>query len=167
MSLTLSNKNQISEILNLVNLAYRGDRGWTRETDIVAGDRATKLEIERAIDKPGFHMLVYVKRNQLQSCICIEQVNEDAYIGLFAVDPAYQGKGLGKKVLGLAEEYASLVLGAKKCVMVVVSQRQELIAYYERRGYVRTGEVKNYPTDLDVGMPISKGLTIEYLRKSV
>jgi len=34
------------EIQSLVNLAYHGDEGWTRETDLVNGDRATIEEIK-------------------------------------------------------------------------------------------------------------------------
>ncbi len=50
--------------------------------------------------------------------------------------------------------------------MVVVSQRTELIAYYERRGYTRTGKTKEYPTHLNVGVPLKSDLTVEYLEKT-
>jgi len=66
-----------------------------------------------------------------------------------------------------AESYASTKLNAKKYIMVVVSQRTELIAYYERRGYIRTGDIQKYPNHLNVGVPLVDGLTIEYLEKNV
>ena len=37
--------------------------------------------------------------------------------------------------------------------MWVLSVRHELIAYYERRGYVQTGRVDVYPLDANVGIP--------------
>jgi hypothetical protein len=49
--------------------------------------------------------------------------------------------------------------------MVVISQREELISFYERRGYRRTGEIAEYPLHLNVGVPRAEGLTIEYLEK--
>ena len=41
------------------------------------------------------------------------------------------------KILQLAEQYAINNLTFDKFVMAVVSQRKELISYYERRGYTR------------------------------
>ncbi len=73
--------------------------------------------------------------------------------------------GIGKKILELAENYASKELGVTEFVMVVISQRKELIEFYERRGYKRTGEINEYPAHLNVGVPSVKGLTIEYIEK--
>lgn len=49
--------------------------------------------------------------------------------------------------------------------MTVVSQRTELIAYYERRAYHRTGIIKKFPVHRSVGVPFDNTLTIEYLDK--
>jgi ribosomal protein S18 acetylase RimI-like enzyme len=166
MKLELSNISQLSEILDLVNIAYRGEKGWTRETEIVDGKRATEKEIKAAIEDPDSHFLVYIEDGNVVSCICVEQESDTAQIGLFAVHPKLQGKGIGKQVLAAAEEYAATHLGAKKFVVVVISQRPELISYYERRGYVRTGKMKEYPVHLDVGTPKTRELTIEYLVKN-
>ena len=38
-------------------------------------------------------------------------------------------------------------------VMWVLSVRHELIAYYERRGYLKTGVIEDYPLDANVGIP--------------
>jgi len=165
MKLVLSNINQLKEILDLVNEAYRGEEGWTRETDIVAGNRATPEQIKSAIEDPDAHLLVYLDNGSVRSCVCLEQKNEKAYIGLFAVCPWLQGKGIGKQVLSSAQAYAVQELAVKKFVMTVVSARQELISYYERRGFERTGKVEDYPICCAVGTPKVEGLTIEYLEK--
>ncbi|KPK56314.1 MAG: GCN5 family acetyltransferase [Thiotrichales bacterium SG8_50] len=157
---------QVAEICVLVNSAYRGETGWTRESDIVDGDRTTPAEIASIMLDPDAHLLVAVEDDELVACIAIERIEEAAYIGLFAVQPELQGAGLGKAVLAQAEKFSSEVLGAGKYVMVVVSQRPELISYYERRGYVRTGRVEDYPLHLNVGVPKVAGLTIEYLEKN-
>ena len=88
-----------------------------------------------------------------------------AYIGTLAVTPTYQNKGIAKQVLSQAEDFALRQLQVKQLFMVVITQRQELIAYYERRGYRRTGQIEPYPLHLNVGIPVTEGLTIEYLCK--
>ena len=156
----------IDEINQLVNLSYRGTEGWTRETEMVAGERSTPDEVSTYLSDPDAHLLVVKENNKIIACICVEQKKQDAYIGYFAVSPSYQGQGLGKQVLSKAEQYAANQLGLKTLRMVVISQRKELISFYERRGYRRTGEVAAYPVHLDVGIPSVEGLTIEYLEKN-
>lgn len=158
--------DQTNAILALVNQAYRGSIGWTRETDIVAGQRTTPEEIIALLNNPHAHLLVCVEAQQLIACVCIEVQQTHAYLGMLAVQPTLQGRGIGKIILQLAEEYVSETLGINKITMVVVSQRPELIAYYLRRGYFRTGKVEAYPEHLAVGVPKVAGLTIEYLEKT-
>jgi len=164
--LEVARAEQIESICNLVNLAYRGENGWTKETDLVGGDRSNANEIQEYISNPNAHLLVAVVNGEIVSCICIEKDGDRAYIGFFAVHPKLQRGGVGKEILCQAESYASTKLNAKKYIVVVVSQRTELIAYYERRGYTRTGNIEEYPTHLNVGVPLESGLTIEYLEKN-
>ncbi len=159
--------NHTEDICDLVNLAYRGDKGWTKETGLLGGDRSNIEEVQAYMSDPNAHLLVAIDDDEILSCICIEKKEIGAYIGFFAVHPRLQGKGIGKEVLSQAEDYASTKLRAQKYIMVVVSQRKELIAYYERRGYTRTGNISEYPVHLDVGNPLASGLTIEYLEKEV
>ena len=52
--------------------------------------------------------------------------------------------------------------------MTVIVQRTELIAWYERRGYRRTGERKPFPYgDERFGLPQRDDLVFEVLRKSL
>ena len=107
------------------------------------------------------------QNRRLASCIYLEKQENSAYIGFFSVHPSLQGKGIGKYILKQAETFALTELGTKKYVMFVVSQRSELIAFYERRGYARTGQIETYPLHLGTPMPKVDGLTIEYLEKNV
>ncbi len=156
---------QSQTISDLVNLTYRGETGWTRETHIIQGDRTNRYEIETALLRPDAHFLVTYQAQLLASCIFVAKENEHAYLGFFSVHPSLQGRGLGKHVLGQAEIFAVETMGVRKFVMFVVSQRQELIAFYERRGYLRTGRIEAYPLHLRIGIPRINGLTIEYLEK--
>lgn len=158
---------QSRKICGLINLTYRGEAGWTRETHIVRGSRTSHYEIEAAIANPNAHFFVVNQHRRLIACIYVEKQENSAYIGFFSVHPSLQGKGVGNYILKQAETFALTKLGAKKLVMYVVSQRPELIAFYERRGYVRTGKIEVYPLHLGMGVPKIDGLTIEYLEKNV
>ncbi|MDB5991854.1 MAG: family N-acetyltransferase [Herbaspirillum sp.] len=68
-------------------------------------------------------------------------------------------------MLSHAEQYAVTHFNATDFRMSVLSSRTELIAYYERRGYARTGEVKAYPISAGVGLPLVEGLQVEALVK--
>lgn len=151
----------------LINQAYRGQQGWTRETEIVEGERSSIEDVRGLIRNPKTHLFVAAFKGKLVACICVEERKKKAYIGTFAVNPAIQSQGIGKQVLNLAEKYAFNQLGARSLVMVVISQREELIAYYERRGYRRTGKISAYPVHLNAGIPAVEGLAIESLEKTL
>jgi ribosomal protein S18 acetylase RimI-like enzyme len=167
ISLQKAKLEDATAICNLINQAYRGDEGWTKESDIVDGDRTTLCEIESLILAPDAYLLVAFKEQSIISCICIEATGQRAYIGMFAVNPKAQCNGLGHTTLSLAENFAISELKANTLVMAVVSQRDELIAYYKRRGYQQIGQREAYPTNLNVGTPKVSDLTIEYLTKTV
>jgi len=152
-------------INSLINQAYRGQEGWTRETEIVEGDRSSVEDVKKLIENPKTHFFVVTINGSVAACICVEEKENQVYIGTFAVSPAFQNQGVGKQVLHLVEKYAVNQLGSKKIVMVVISQREELISFYERCGYRRTGEISEYPLHLNVGIPTAEGLTIECLEK--
>ena len=159
------------DICDLVNLTYRGETGWTRETHIIGGDRTNLDEITLAMDKPNARFYVSHLDQLLAASIYLakEQQAEQnhAYIGFFSVHPDFQGRGLGKHILHQAETIARQQLTATKIRMFVVSQRPELIAFYQRRGYQRIGDQEPYPLQLKIGIPKVSGLTIEYLEKLV
>ena len=164
MKLELANINEAQRINELLNLAYRGEKGWTTENSLVSGDRSTTADVKLSIENSTF--LIYKKNSDLVACICLEAKGHEVYIGSFAVHPDYQAAGLGKTILNAAEKYSINELKAKKFVMVVLSKRIELISFYERRGYQKTGINKEYPLHLNVGIPKSSGLTIEQLCKN-
>ncbi|MEK7779135.1 MAG: GNAT family N-acetyltransferase [Pseudomonadota bacterium] len=161
-----ANANQAQAICDLVNLAYRGEQGWTNESSIIQGNRTTPQEIELALVEPNAHFFVINQLQQLIACVYIkEHINAVAYLGFFSVHPSFQGQGLGKYILGRAEAFAVDQMQAHKLVMFVVSQRMELIAFYRRRGYCPTGKIDLCPVSL--GIPKISGLTITYLEKKL
>jgi ribosomal protein S18 acetylase RimI-like enzyme len=67
-----------------------------------------------------------------------------------------------------ASEAAMRERGAEKVVISVVNVRERLIGWYERRGYVRTGEMKPFPYgDERVGRPLRDDLEFLVLEKAL
>jgi ribosomal protein S18 acetylase RimI-like enzyme len=85
---------------------------------------------------------------------------------MFAVSPTMQGAGLGKVVMAEAERQAREAWGVREMHMTVISVRDDLIAWYERRGYRRTGQMSPFPYgDERFGIPQRADLQFELLVK--
>jgi ribosomal protein S18 acetylase RimI-like enzyme len=84
---------------------------------------------------------------------------------MLAVNPSLQGHGIGKQLMREAERTALQTWGAGKAVISVISCRNELIAFYERRGYRRTGISKAFPVNPELWTPKVADLRLEILEK--
>lgn len=159
----------IPAIVALVESAYRGDsgrRGWTTESDLLDGQRVDVAGVEEIIAKPDSRVLLGESGGSLRVCCHIEKQGEACYFGMFAVDPTLQGGGVGKQTMIEAERIARDEWHCKKIEMTVISVRDELIAWYARRGYQRTGKFKPFPYgDERFGIPKRQDLKFELLEK--
>ncbi len=132
----------------LIELAYRGPesaKGWASEAGILTGPRTSQEEVDELIADPQSRFLVAEREGRLVGCVLIEQHGDDGYFGMFSIDPRQQANGLGKALLSQAEAAARDVWGAKGMTAVVISLREELIAWYARRGYELTGRTEPFP----------------------
>ncbi|MHB1100918.1 MAG: GNAT family N-acetyltransferase [Burkholderiales bacterium] len=161
-------KGDAGEIASLVNSAYRGESskcGWTTEADHLGGQRTDTGEVSKLIESAGSRFLLCIEAGSLVGVIHLEQCGEDAKLGMLAVRPDRQGSGFGKRLLDEAERAAVKAFGARKIKMAVLTFRTELIAYYKRRGYFRTGHFEDFPVDPKFGIPKVSGLRFEWLEK--
>lgn len=165
----LATSADIAAIEKLVTSAYRGDAsraGWTTEADLLDGQRIDPEGLTEVIGKPGSLVLLAARGVLVLSCCHIEKQGEACYFGMFAVDPTQQGAGLGKLVMAEAERVARDDFGCARMEMTVISVRDELIAWYQRRGYSRTGKYKPFPYgDERFGIPRRDDLRFELLVK--
>jgi len=158
----------VEAIAKLVNEAYRpasGASGWTHESDLVSGNRTSANGVAELIAKPDSVVLVGIEHSAVVACVHIAKNGSDCHIGMLAVSPTLQGGGAGKKMLSHAEEYARHYFRAEKFVMLVVSARSELIAFYLRRGYQQTGAAMDFPLSAGAGVPKRADLKVEVLEK--
>jgi ribosomal protein S18 acetylase RimI-like enzyme len=161
-------------IASLINSAYRGESsraGWTTEADILDGMRTTTQEVAGLIQRDDAFILVGVLNDQIIATICCER--QDAYgkniahLGMIAVKPTLQGKGYGTTMLQAAEAMTMREWRVVGFHMAVITLREELIAFYERLGYSRSGEFKNFPENSALWQPKVPDLTLEYLVKII
>jgi ribosomal protein S18 acetylase RimI-like enzyme len=161
----------IERVVALVESAYRGDAsrvGWTTEADLLDGRRTGQDDIEAILARERSQLLLAEQDGELIACAHVMVEDGAGYFGMFSVDPKRQGAGLGKRVLAEAER---LVREAWHCAamrMTVIDVREELIAFYERRGYHRTGIKKPFPYgDARFGLPKRGDLRFEILEKAL
>ncbi len=157
-------------IAALVNSAYRGEhskRGWTTEAELLDGRRTNAEDVRQLIKQPGSIILLCLQGQEIVGSVHIEQIGEQADLGMFVVEPTLQGSGVGKRLLALAEHTAQQEWGVNRMVMCVVTLRHELIAFYQRRGYRRTGVFKPFPTNPAMWTPKVSGLLLETLEKDL
>ncbi|WP_269791296.1 GNAT family N-acetyltransferase [Stenotrophomonas sp. Iso1] len=159
----------IPALIELVTSAYRGDAsrvGWTTEADILDGQRVDADGILADINRPRSVILIAEQNGQLQACCHVADEDGHGYFGMFAVSPTAQGGGVGKQVMQQAERHVFEQWQLPTMQMTVIDCRDELIAFYERRGYVRTGIKKPFPYgDARYGIPKRDDLQFEVLEK--
>jgi ribosomal protein S18 acetylase RimI-like enzyme len=160
----------VPAIVALVESAYRGDAsrvGWTTEADLLDGQRTDAEAVGHILSTPGSVMLLADVDGALTaSCHLERRPPSEAYFGMFSVRPGEQGQGVGRQVLAEAEHLARDEWGATAMIMTVLAQRAELIAWYERRGYRRTGEQRPFPYgDKRYGIPRRPDLVFDVLAK--
>ena len=160
----------VPAIVALVESAYRGDvsrGGWTTEADFLDGQRVDVAGVTDIIVKPD-SVVILAERSDgaLLACCHIEKQGSACYFGMFSVRPGLQGSGIGRRMLAEAERLARDEWKSIKMEMTVISIRDELIAWYERRGYHRTGIYKPFPYgDERFGIPKRDDLRFELLEK--
>ncbi|WP_328634367.1 GNAT family N-acetyltransferase [Streptomyces sp. NBC_00356] len=159
----------VDVLVALIESAYRGDSsrtGWTTEADILEGQRTDPQGVLAVIEDPDSRLLTVERDGAVVACCQLEHRGEHAYFGMFAVSPAQQGAGLGKTIITEAERTVRETWGVSEMHMTVIDAREELIAWYERRGYRRTGRFSPFPYgDERFGIPQRDDLKFELLVK--
>lgn len=144
MPIIPANLNDVPELVALINSAYRGEsskKGWTTEADLIDGTRTNEQGLTDDFNTPGVTILKHMDdEGKIIGCVYLQKQGDKLYLGMLTVSPDLQANGLGRQLLQAAEDFA-LQNHLKAITMSVISNRTELIAWYERRGFSKTGEV--------------------------
>jgi RimJ/RimL family protein N-acetyltransferase len=161
-------------LAQLITSAYRGEssrRGWTSEADLVEGIRTDATRIRQLITGPGSVVLVLAGEDSpaaLAGCCAVSDRGDGlAYFGTFAVPPAEQGGGRGRRLLTAAQRQAVLRFGSNRMEMTVLAPQAALIGWYERQGFRRTGETRPFPAHDVYARPLRDDLYFVVLAKDL
>jgi ribosomal protein S18 acetylase RimI-like enzyme len=162
--------NDAQSIADLVNSGYRGDAsriGWTTEADYLVGTRTDANEVSALIGGRDTAILLCLMDDELVGSVHLQHIGDAAYLGMFVVKPSLQGQGIGKHFLQASEVFVQNEWQVRRIQMTVITLRHELIAYYERRGYRRTGIFKPFPLEDKRSTALVDELKFEVLEKEM
>ena len=161
----------IDAIVALVTSAYRGESsrvGWTTESDLLDGARIDPEGLRADIARSGSRVVLAERDSALLACAHVAVDGDAGYFGMFSVVPGLQGGGIGKQVLAECERIVRDDWRLPAMRMTVIDVRDELITFYQRRGYRRTGITKPFPYgDARFGEPKRGDLRFEVLEKTL
>jgi len=146
----------IPAIVQLVNAAYAIETFF-------GGTRTDAKAVAELMEKGEF-LVAESASGRLLACVYTEVQGERGYFGMLAVEPSRQGSGLGRRMVGAAEEFCRNH-GCKWVDITVLSLRPELLPLYRKLGYSETGtEAFHPPQSREVGVAchlivMSKGLS--------
>jgi ribosomal protein S18 acetylase RimI-like enzyme len=164
------------DVVALANLAYRGTgrqegeaASWNIEAGLVESPRLTEETLrEELAEKPELLVWREAPGGPLMGTVWMQSKGKGVwYLGLLTVRPDVQDRKLGRTLLAAAEEYAK-ERGGQRITMTVLSGRDVLMGWYERRGYRKTGATQPYPYgDGRLGRPLRDDLHFVVMQKSI
>jgi ribosomal protein S18 acetylase RimI-like enzyme len=177
----IAQKSDIPELVQLVNSAYRGEssqKGWTTEAHLLDGQRTDPetlgLQMQIHLPESERSAVILTGRStakipeRLMACVFLQNKKEYGYLGMLTVDPLHQDQKWGRLVLQASEDFLRTIWGLDKIRITVISSRKELISWYERRGFIRTGETEEFPYgDNRFGIPKTPDLQFIVLEKTI
>jgi len=120
----------IPALVNMINTAFSVE-------EFLEGTRTSAEELAQEIQQEKLLLLEKPPGIPLAS-VCCEERGDHGYMGMLAVDPAVQGRGLARRLVAAAEERFRSK-GMKGVEIIVLSLRTELPAIYRRWGFVEAG----------------------------
>ena len=148
---TLQDAPQLQQHVQAAFRAEDSRPAWTADMALGRGYLLDVQTIITQINKPETVILMATgEEDALIASVQVAKLGADlARLSMLAVDQPYQQGGIGRQVLDYAERYCRRTWGVKKMGLNALCTRKELIAWYMRRGYHKTGETSPFPRQVD------------------
>jgi predicted N-acetyltransferase YhbS len=115
-------------------------------------DRITLAQCHEHLTRGVF--LIAEEDGAMAGCVYAElRGGGRGYFGLLSVDLERQGSGVGKRLIGAAEDYCRRA-GCTQMDMTIVNLRVDLPPYYAKLGYSEDGGVIPFPADVPTKLPV-------------
>ena len=119
------------------------------ERPFIGGDRIDREGTLKYLSTGQF--LLLEEAGTLVGCVYLEKQNDRMYLGLLSIDPKQQGKGLGRKLMAAAEEFA-VNAGCIAMDLRTISPRTDIQPFYAHFGYAVTG-TSPMPAEVVMAVP--------------
>ena len=140
----IANTADAPQITAVINAAFR-----IAEEFFVDGNRISQAEVEESMTKGAF--LLAEENGYLNGCVYVELRGERSYLGLLSVNPTCQQSGLGSRLMLEGEKFCR-ERGSRGMDILIVSLREDLPSFYQKRGYVESGTTP-FPPDVPTKIP--------------
>lgn len=170
--------DDLADVVALVNSAYRGAEAraaWTHEADLLDGQRTDAQSLADELSAPDPSTILLLREGSgpsIVACVMLQRYRDrdealTCHLAMLTVSPGAQARGLGRHMLDVSEAWARQE-GCRALGITVISRRVELVAWYERRGFRRTGETRPFPYgDTRFGVPRRDDLAFLVMEKSL
>lgn len=168
----IASTEDAAQLQQLVQSAFRAEdsrNAWSADMDLSSRFRIEVPEIVMTIMDPDSAYLMATDNNgTLVASIGISKRGTNrARLFMLAVDQHHQRGGIGRHVLTYAEHYCEQTWGVRKLELDALSTRQELILWYIRRGYRKTGESTPFPREKYDGLVLPDDICFVQFEKDL
>jgi GNAT superfamily N-acetyltransferase len=132
-----------AELVSLINIAF------LPEQVAIVGDRINPEQLQSYFSSGKF--LVLQDGRGLAGCVYAEIRGKRGYIGLLALRPELQGRGLGGLLMSHAEKLLADA-GCEAADLRTISARDDLVPMYKHLGYRETGTAE-MPAHIPLKIP--------------
>ena len=135
----LATLDDVPALVRLINEAYRV------EDFFIDGDRTHATDVRTKLAEPQACFLVIDDDGdgdgdapRLAGAVYVDVHGDRGHFGMLAVDPARQGRGLGRALVAAVEAHCRAA-GCRQLDLEVVDLRAELAAFYAPLGFAASG----------------------------
>lgn len=175
LNFRIATADDAPQIQALIQSAFRAEdtrANWTGSTELASQYHISVDEVLTSMAKPDCAVLVAAdpSTGALVATVEAHRRRDEAglaRLAMLAVDSTRQRGGLGRAVLARAERYCRDTWGARRLGLNALSTRGQLIAWYERCGFRRTGETSAFPRGRFEGLELPPDLCFVELEKDL
>jgi N-acetylglutamate synthase-like GNAT family acetyltransferase len=142
-TLRIATNSDADALTRLINTAFEVERPF------IGGDRVDRDGTLKYLSTGQF--LLLEEANALVGCVYLEKRGDRMYLGLLSIDPMQQDRGLGRKLMNAAEEFA-VDAGCVAMDLRTISQRKDIQPFYAHLGYTVTS-MSPIPSEIPMAVP--------------